>query len=175
MAAPRQMTANTLNALKGWPQPSAVDYHTEFAESVVTTVLPGSVVHLDSDGKYALGVGNLAVMPLFMFNGSDDPDVVNEGGDPATEKGVWIGINPTGQAMALVANGAYELVSTSFVSGTYEPNDPLTSATSGGNAGKLSVGTLWTNCTCGIVSRGVVDNGYGHDAVAFWPVFLPPN
>jgi hypothetical protein len=176
MAAPRQMTAYTLNALKGWPQPAAVDFHTEFAEDLADTeVLPGSVVHLNSDGKYELGVGTLAVMPLFMFNGSNDPDVKNEGGDPATEKGVFIAINPTGQAMALVAVGAYELVSTAFVSGTYEPNDPLTSATSGGDAGKLAVGELYTDMIVGIVSRGVVDNGYGHDAVAFWPFPVFPS
>lgn len=176
MAAPRQMTAYTLNALKGWPQPAAVDFHTEFDESVTVEVLPGSVVHLNSDGKYELGVGTLSVMPLFMFNGSHDPDVLNEGGDPATEKGVFIPINPTGQAMALVAVGAYELVSTAFVAGTYEPNDPLTSDLSGSNAGKLKVGTLYTDMIVGIVSRGVVDNGYGHDAVAFWPfpVFPTP-
>lgn len=175
MAAPRQMTANTLNALKGWPQPAAVDYHTEFGEGVTTEVLPGTVVHLDSDGKYALGVGNDAVMPLFMFNGSNDPDVQNEGGDPATEKGAWIAINPTGQAMALVAVGAYELVSTAFVEGTYDPNDPLTAAKTGDDAGKLAVGVLYTNMIVGFVSRGVVDNGYGHDAVAFWPFPVFPN
>ena len=176
MAAPRQMTANTLNALKGWPQPAAVDFHTEFDESVTVEALPGSVVHLNADGKYELGVGTLPVMPLFMFNGSSDPDVLNEGGDPATEKGVFIAINPTGQAMALVAVGAYELVSTAFVAGTYEPNDPLTSDLSGSNAGKLKVGTLYTDMIVGIVSRGVVDNGYGHDAIAFWPfpVFPTP-
>lgn len=175
MGAPRQMTANTLNALKGWPQPAAVDYHTEFADTITDEVLPGSVVHLDSDGKYALGVGTDAVMPLFMFNGSNDPDVKNEGGDPATEKGVWIAINPTGQAMALVAVGAYELVSTAFVAGTYDPNDPLTSDKTGGDAGKLKVGTLYTDMIVGFVSRGVVDNGYGHDAVAFWPHPVFPN
>jgi hypothetical protein len=175
MAAPRQMTAFTLNALKGWPQPAAVDFHTEFAPTVTTLVLPGSVVHLDSNGKYALGVGTLKVMPLFMFNGSDDPDVVNDGGDPATEKGVFIPINPTGQAMSLVAVGAYELVSTSFVAGTYNPNDALTSALSGANAGLLSVGVMHTDMIVGIVSRGVVDNGYGYDAVAFWPFPVFPN
>ena len=30
MAAPRQMTANTLNALKGWPSQSALDFHAKF-------------------------------------------------------------------------------------------------------------------------------------------------
>lgn len=175
MASPRQMTANTLNALKGWPQPAAVDFHTEFAASVTDEVLPGSVVHLDDDGRYVLGVGTLSVMPLFMFNGSEDPDVKNDGGDAATEKGVWIATSPTGQAMSLVGIGAYELVSTAFVDGTYNPNDPLTSALAGNDAGKLDVGTLYTDMIVGIVSRGIVDNGYGYDAVAFWPFPVFPN
>ena len=174
MTAPRQMTAFTLNALKGCPQPAAVDFNTEFAAGIATVVLPGSVVHLDSTGRYALGVGTLKVMPLFMFNGSDDPDVVNDGGDAATDKGVFIAINPTGQAMALVAVGAYELVSTAFVAGTYNPNDALTSDTTGANVGLLRVGTMHSDMIVGIVSRGVVDNGYGYDAVAFWPLPVFP-
>jgi hypothetical protein len=169
MSAPVQMTQNTLNALKGWPQPAAVDYHTQFDPSIVTNVLPGTVVHLNSEGLYALGVGTLPVMPLFMFNGSNDPDVLNDGGNAATEKGVWVAINPTGQAMALVAVGAYELVSTAFVPGTYNPNDALTAALSGADAGLLAVGTMHTDMIVGLVSRGVVDNGYGFDALAFWP------
>lgn len=176
MTAPRQMTAKTLNALKGWPAPAAVDFHTEFSPDIEDEVLPGSVVHLDNDGRYALGLGTDAVMPLFMFNGSLDPDVVNEGGDPATEKGVWVPINPTGQAMSLVAVGAYELVSTAFVEANYDPNDPLTSDTTGDDAGLLQAGTLYTDMICGFVSRGVIDNGYGHEALAFWPfpVFPTP-
>lgn len=169
MARPRQMTKYTLNALKGWPQNAAVDFTTMFDASVTAEVLPGSVVHLNDDGYYELGVGNLKVMPLFMFSGSEDPDVKNDGGDAATEKDVWVGIGPSGQAMALVAVGAYELTSTAFIAGAYSPNDPLTSPTGGADAGKLTVGTMYTNMIVGLVSRGVVDNGYGHDAVAFWP------
>lgn len=169
MTAPRSMTANTLNALKGWPQPAAVDFHTEFDPGIGAVVLAGSVVHLNPSGKYVLGVGNLQVMPLFTFNSSDDPDVVNDGGNAATTKGVWIAISPVGQAMSLVAVGAYELVSTQFVSDTYAPNDALTSATSGDDAGKLAKGTIGTNMIVGLVSRGIVDNGYGNDALAFWP------
>lgn len=176
MTAPRQMTAYTLNALKGWPAPAAVDFHTTYDPSVIAdgaVVLAGSVCHLSDAGQYLLGVGNKAVMPLFMFNSSDDPDVVNDGGDASTTRGVFIPINPTGQAMSLVAVGAYELVSTAFVADTYLPNDHLTSALTGGTAGQLAKGTLWSVTICGIVSRGVVDNGYGNDALAFWPVFLP--
>lgn len=169
MAAPRQMTANTLNALKGWPQMNAVDYSASFDATVTSVVTAGSVVSLNSAGKFVLGVGNTKVMPLFVFANSDDPDVKNDGGSAATDKGVFIPIGPTGQALALVAIGAYELVSTAYVSGSYPPNTALTSPTSTGDAGKLVSGTMHTNMIVGIVSRGVVDNGYGRSALAFWP------
>lgn len=173
MAAPRQMTANTLNALKGWPQMNAVDYHASFDPGIPSGDLPvraGSVVSLNSSGNFILGVGNSPVMPMFLFNNSDDPDVSNDGGDASTDAGVFIPISPTGQAMALVAVGAYELVSTAFVAGVYAPNTPLTANKSGSaDPGKLRSGTLYTNMIVGFVSRGVVDNGYGKNALAFWP------
>jgi len=85
-------------------------------------------------------------------------------------------VTPTGQALALVAVGAYELVSTAFVAGSYPPNTPLTANKSGSAApGKLRSGTLYTNMIVGIVSRGVVDNGYGKNALAFWPCPVFPN
>lgn len=177
MAAPRQMTANSLNALKGWPQMNAVDYTATFASSIPAGDLPvlaGSVVSLNSAGQYILGVGNTKVMPLFLFNNSDDPDVANDGGNAATTAGVFIPIGPTGQALALVATGPYELVSTAFVTGSYPPNTALTAALSGSaNPGKLQTGVINTNMIVGIVSRGVVDNGYGRSALAFWacPIF----
>jgi hypothetical protein len=179
MAAPRQMTANTLNALKGWPQMNAVDYHAAFDSSIPSGDLPvlaGSVVSLNSSGNYILGVGTTAVMPLFLFNNSDDPDVQNDCGDASTTAGVWIPIAPVGQALALVAIGAYELVSTAYVAGSYPPNTPLTANLSGDtNPGKLVAGTLYSDMIVGIVSRGVVDNGYGKNALAFWPFPVFPN
>jgi len=180
MVAPRQMTANTLNALKGWPQMNAVDFHTEFDSAIPSGDLPvlaGSVLSLNSSGNYILGVGTTSVMPMFSFNNSDDPDVANDGGDASTDAGVFIPISPTGQALALVAIGAYELVSTAFVDAAYAPNDALTADLSGGGApGQLQGGTLYTDMIVGIVSRGVVDNGYGKNALAFWPfpVFPTP-
>lgn len=178
MTAPRQMTANSLNALKGWPQMNAVDYHAAFSSSISSDNLPvlaGSVVSLNSSGDFILGVGTTAVMPMFLFNNSDDPDVANDGGDATADKGVWVPISPSGHALALVAVGAYELVSTAFVSGTYAPNTPLTADASGTNVGKLKSGTLYTDMIVGIVSRGVVDNGYGKNALAFWPFPVFPN
>jgi hypothetical protein len=180
MAAPRQMTANTLNALKGWPSQSAVDFHSKFDATQLAAaepVLAGTVVSLGADGEFELGVGTADRMPLFLFNNSDDPDVENDGGDASTVSGVWVPVAPTGQAMALVAVGAYELTSTQFVTGGNidVPNTPLfADAYGGSNVGQLD-DTTWggAKTVVGVVSRGVVDNGYGHDSVAFWPVFFP--
>jgi len=184
------MTQHTLNALKGWPFQHALDYVAEFAETVADftngrPVLSGSVVHLNPAGFYELGVGTAAdpnmvpVMPLFVFPHSDDPDVINASPDPATERGGWYGVNPTGQVMALPAAGAFELASTEFVPGTYYPNDALTSplATDPLNsteAGKIMKGTYYVDMVLGCVSRGVGSNGYNHPAIAFWPQFIPP-
>ena len=177
MSAPTQMVAETLNALKGWPRPNAVDFTAKLDPSITDRLPPGSVVHVSSVGTYLPGVGTLNVMPLFIFQSSDDLDVVNEGGDPATDKGVWVAINPTGEIMGLVAIGAYELVTTTYDdTQNYPPNTLLTSPlTAGGSvdAGMLTVGTLGTELICGVTSRGVVDNGYGTDALAFWPGCYP--
>lgn len=170
MSSFRLIAQHTLDALKGWPSPYALDYTTEVDPSVTTEIRPGSVVRLNSSGRYVLGVGTTRAMPLFMLGSSHDFDVMNYGGNPATDKRNWVAVAPTGQATALPATGAYELVSTEFVTGqTYTPNTPLTSPSSGANAGKLMPGTMYTDMIVGLVSRGIVDNGYGFDAVAFWP------
>ena len=177
MAAPRSMTRHTLDAIKGWPSPHAVDFAANLSVNVPESrrpILSGTVLRLNSVGEYELGVGVLDVMPLFAFNNSDDPDVVNEGGDPATERGVWIAISPTGKMMALPAKGAYELMSTEFIADTYVPNDLLTASSDNAAAtgGKLAKGTKGTHTICGIVSRGVTDNGHGENALAFWPTVI---
>ena len=176
MAAPRQMTANTLNALKGWPSQSAVDYSTKLDASITTTVLAGSVVHVDpTSGNYKLG--NAAdQVPLFTFQNSDDPDVANDGGDAGVggDKGVWVPVSPSGNIMALVATGAYELTSTQF-DGTTEADYAINVPLTGLATGKIDATTYnGTGGICGVVSRkGFQDNGYGHDCIAFWPYFLP--
>lgn len=170
----RQMTAKTLNALKGWPQMNAVDFTAKLSADIPSGDLPippGGVVSLDSAGEFILGVGNSNVMPMFLFYGSDSDMIVNNGGDASVDKGAWVGMTPSGNAVALVGCGAYELVSTAYVTGqTYNPNTPLTANKSGSAApGYLRPGTINTNMIVGLVSRGEVDNGYGHNAVAFWP------
>lgn len=170
----RQMTAKTLNALKGWPQMNAVDYVAKLSSTVSANDLPlppGSVVSLNTAGDFIPGVGNDNVMPMFLFYGTDSDMISNDGGDASTDVGAWVPMTPAGQMVALVAIGAYELVSTAFVTGqTYNPNTPLTANKTGSaKPGYLRPGTINTNMIVGLVSRGKVDNGYGHEAVAFWP------
>ena len=173
-----QMTAKTLNAIHGWgANPHALQFQAEFDPSIVNVipkVLPGMVVRLNSAGKYVVGLGTVNCMPLFTFRGSDDLGVADlASGDPAADAGNWVSML-TGKALALPAKGAFELTSTAIVPNTqYPPNTYLGSDLSGANAGLLRPGTLGVDMCCGIVSRGLVNNGYGKTAVAFWPNDYP--
>ena len=169
-----RMTSRTLSVLKGWPITAGLDFSAQYDSTVTDVMPPGTVVRLNSSGKFLVGVGNNKVMPLITFKASDDPSVVPaSNGDPSTTYGVFVGGTPQGAVMAYPVTSGLELLSTNYVSDTYAPNDPLTSATSGGNAGKLAKGTMYTNMIVGIVSRGVINNGWETPALAFWthPVF----
>jgi hypothetical protein len=170
----RPTTSKTLTALKGWPTLHAVDYEAQYDPSLAGTfVPPGAVVRLSPAGKYLLGVGSEFCMPMFIFSASTDTDVDrSQGGDPATDKFAYVSFSPSGGALALPAKGAYELLSTHFVPGqNYSCNTPLTSPATGPNAGLLTPGNPATDTIVGIVSRpGLTKNGWGYDAVAFWPV-----
>ncbi|HUU98849.1 MAG TPA: hypothetical protein VM487_24215 [Phycisphaerae bacterium] len=188
MSAPRQMTAHTLEAPKGWPSPHAVDFAAKLSANVtIDPLFAGRVVHLNAAGEYETGLPatiGKGHMPIFLFNNSDDPDVSNDGGDAATEAGVWVPLAPTGKMMGLVAVGAYELESTEFQSeaslgATYAPGDCLTAtnanttAATGGRITRTTNGLAYSAPVCGVVSRGVFTNSHGRSALAFWPVWLP--
>jgi len=189
MPVPRQMTAHTLEAPKGWPSPHAVDYQaifdaTELAAISGNVAFAGRCVHIAADGEFQFGV-TLLQMPLFIFQNSDDPDVENPGGDPATVSGAWIAVAPTGKINAFVAAGAYELASTEFdATLTYVPNQLLYAATGTtlATAGVLTNagigGAFWPALAAvGVVSRGRTSasaaNSHGVAEVHFWPQYLP--
>lgn len=187
MPVPRQMTAHTLEAPKGWPSPHAVDYTAACDATLLSTitggvVYAGRVVHVNNSGDFELGATG-TMMPMFLFNNSDDPDVENPGGDPATVAGAWVAIAPTGKLMALVAKGAYELASTEFVNNTtYNPNDLLyaptgTTLATSGVLNKTSTAYPVTS-PVGVVSRGrnnttTAANSHGVHELFFWPIYLP--
>jgi len=183
------MTAHRLEAPKGWPSPHAVDYAAVFDPTDLATiqaagreVWAGRCVHATNTG-YKYGVTGMQ-MPMFLFNSSDDPDVSNQGGDPATVAGAWVAVAPTGKMMALPAKGAYELATTEFdTTATYNLNEPLYSATgTDADDGKLNdtagdAGTYPDETIVGIVSRNRTPtspaNSHGVAELFFWPVFLP--
>lgn len=188
MPVPTSMTAHTLEAIKGWPSPTAVDYAAKMKASVLSTitggiVYAGRVVHVNNDGEYELGVTGTQ-MPLFLFNNSNDPDVENPGGDPATVAGAWVAIAPTGKMLALPAAGAYEMASTEFVGGvSYNANDLLyaptgtTLATSGVLTKTGGSGAYPATSPVGVVSRPrtttSANNSHGVAELCFWPIYLP--
>src|SRR4051812_41719607 len=111
MTSPRTMTRHTLNALKGWPRANAVDFEAAIDPDETQPVYSGTCVSQDpTTGLLVRGVSSDSPMPMFLFPDSDDNDIVNDGGDPASDVGAWVAVLPAGIAVALVAIGAYELV-----------------------------------------------------------------
>jgi hypothetical protein len=142
MAVPRQMTAHTLEAPKGWFRPAAVDYTAPFDATDLATIRAagweawaGRCVHVDpTSGGFKLGatLSESYFMPMWLFPNSDDPDVENPGPAAATEPHTWVAAGPSagGHLTALVAIGAYELATTEFdATQTYNINQLLYSAT----------------------------------------------
>jgi hypothetical protein len=191
MATPSQMYAHTLNPLKGWPSPTALDFTGKLHSAVTIDPLPaGRCVHVDSIAPVSYGPGTSGGTPLFktgvehfqmgifLFQGSADFDVANPGGTD------WYSIAPKGISSGLVATGAYELETTEFDTlQTYLPNQLLkaivndtdaTPGTGGGCLTNLSV-VPYTGAVVGVVSRGTYVNAYGKNSLAFWPVYLPAN
>jgi hypothetical protein len=182
MSVPGQMTAKTLNALKGWGVDMyALDFAAPLSANVtISPVYPGTVAHLNASGQLELGVSGFQ-MPLHIFPRSDDPDVVIAGGDPVNDAGVAVSGIPAyggGPILCLVGCGPYELASTQYDvnGGSYLPNTPLkaqVSNTVAATGGVLTTGIAGTDTIVGCVSRGVQNNGYGYNALCFWTVFLP--
>lgn len=202
MSVPSQMFLHTLNPLKGWPSPVALDFAGQISGAVTIAPLPaGRCVHVDSVTALTYGVGpgptNAGGTPIFktgvvgtqmgifLFQGSQDFDVSNPAGPPAgyPNPGTdWYAIGPKGISAGLVANGPYELETTEFdTAQTYSPNQPLraisadTNATQGTGGGCLTNQgiTFGTNAFVGVVSRGVYQNAYQQQVLAFWPVYQP--
>lgn len=174
MAVAGEKFEKGLNGIKGFPKIDGVDFNAVFASGVSAPA--GSVTRLNSSGELALGVGTAFAMPLFTFHNSDDLSVSHTlGGNPATDKKAWITTDPVGRVLCIPAIAAVELTTTVFkTDDSYVPNAALKSDTTGDYAGMIRTGTHGTDTIVGVVSRGVIDNVYGYDCVAFWPVFLPP-
>lgn len=190
MATPRQMTAHTLDAKKGWPNMAAVDFRAKLSANVtIDPFYAGRCVYLNASGEYETGCPAGATskvnMPIWIFQNSDDPDVANDGGitgSSSDDPGGWIAIAPVGYIMGLVGAGAYELETTEFepestLGTSYAPGDCLQAVNANTTAltgGRMTKGTRYTDMIVGTVSRAVTQNAHGKNVLAFWPYVLPP-
>ena len=192
MAVPRQMTAHSLEAKKGWPSPHAVDFSAKFKTTGTNALIDGYVAFAGSlvslDGTtFVYGLADGA-MPMWLLQNSDDPDVENPGGTLLTgasgTSGAWAAVAPTGVITALPAAGAYELATTEFSGSGYTVNNPIfpDAASNDGDhvqRGKVDEYTWAAGHAAsqpdivGIVSRTDATNSHGVSEVSFWPVYLP--
>ncbi len=145
-----QMFEHALNPLSGFDPLYVLHKYAVLSADVlnaVTAVPAGRVAYLDNAGEFQLadvsdaGVGmpNTA-MPMYLWQGSHDPDVRNDGVSPSTGTMHWYGVNPNGVMAGIVATGGYELQSTEFdADQDYLPNELLTAdEDADGIAGRLT-------------------------------------
>ena len=182
-----QMYERILNPVKGWFAMSALDKARPLNAVTVaagTEVPPGRVVHIDANGEFALG-GSGTQMPLYLFKGSHETDVRNDGVSSATGTTHWVAIMPAGAMIALVATGGYELQSTEYdATQTYLPNQLLTASGAGVLTNQAAV--QYVNWICGVCSwhensdyqAGAATAPTGQNAhkinvLTFWSYFLP--
>lgn len=167
---PAQMFNHELNVVKGWPSPYAVD-KTKSIKSGETLLIAGRVGHIDPVADaIAVGVpdaaGVSAPMPLFLWPNQTDFDVASDVGNISGD-----------HIVALVATGGYELESTEFLAGTYDPGTQLVvHNTADADKGKLKVsaGIATAATVVGVISdKGIYTNEFRKDMIRFWPVYLP--
>lgn len=167
-----QQFAHTVDVVKGGPVNARLEY-TAPVSADAAGIFKGSLVSLNAEGKFVLGLPSAKAMPLWSKKNQNDPDVVSGSVDG---NGTVLTASITGgQIDAYVATGGFELETTEFVAGTYEANTYLT-AGADTNLGKVIATTeapYGATAIVGIVSRGITAGIYKTQRLAFWPVFLP--
>jgi len=174
------ITDKGLDVKKGWFDMASLDYSAKPSANMAAAGIPrGRCVHLDASGDFVPGP-HATGCAIFLLNGTDDADVSNPG---TTTAGSFahIAVAPTGKMSGLVATGGYEIATTEFVSGSYQPGQLLsaTKATAGATVaatdGRLTNASVaaYAVPVVGVVSSGVASNHNGVSALSFWSVWLP--
>lgn len=136
----------------------------ELADRTDVNLVMGRVMYLNSAGKFVRGLAANQV-PHFNYRPQSAGDVTGYMGEGQDE--IISGI---------VGLAGYEIQSTEYMTGTYNPNTMLAVVDAEGAAadrGKLKVGTLGTDTICGIVSNGVSVGVDKVNVLQFWTAFLP--
>ena len=145
-----------------------------------TSIRQGSVVSLNSTGKFILGCGAGTglnyPMPMFSQKNIEDPDVMT-GIAGSTYKTTTLSV-VGGHINALVATGAFELETTEFdTTASYAPGDVLVPGADT-KIGLVVKGTeqayLNTLPIIGIVAAGkITDKSFNQGRLSFWTCFIP--
>lgn len=148
-------------------------------------VVRGSVVSLNKEGKFVLGLtegtGNEYPMPMFSKKNAYDPDVTT--GSVGESTGEVITTSTVGgKISAYVATGAFELETSEFdKEASYTINAALIANEKGKVTAAAANAIYGDKTVVGIVSRvpfrskaSFNVNGTGNNRVCFWPVFFPP-
>lgn len=176
----RRMTDHTLQGISGYPRMDALMFKAKLSSTArAATPYAGSVVHVNASKEFDLGAANESTthsqMAIFLLQDYDAPDVLNDGGTPASDdNGPWVPTAPTKVNSGLVATGAYELASSEWngTEGNFTPNRLLKGNTS---TGKIEVNTKKSDDpVIGVCSRGIqTAKATKKKLVYFWPVFCP--
>jgi len=182
-----QMFEQALDALKGWFGIGSLDKAAPMLQALLdaaTATPAGRGGFIDANGNMDVGpTGNQ--MPIYLWNGSNHPDVSNPGTSPVTSTTHWVAISPTGIVSGLVATGGYEIQTTEFDGDqSYAANDPLTSDANGVmtnesvNPGVTHICGLASFHQQGDVNQAaatspVGNNAHGVSVLSFWSYFLP--
>lgn len=188
--ARRIKTHHTMDVIKGNRPPNDLDKALEFDPVEVALIeggiiFEGRIVHINDQNRWSLGVGDTH-LPWVLFNNSDDLDVVNDGGDPATEPDAWKASSPSGEMKAICVIGSEFEVTEFDTSRTYLANDPLTAPPSTGvGSTMLTTSGVLTNasvtyggdCVVGIVTEArtptSAKNSNFRPSLKFMGYFLP--
>lgn len=183
----KQQYENVLAVYKGALESQRLSVTTKL-NAKATDVVRGSLVSLNADGEFILGLpegsGVIYPMPMFSKKNAYDPDVTTgvQSGNGEIIANSTVG----GTITAYVATGAFELETSEFdAAATYQYNQALVGqVVEGKQTGKLTPATkaIYGDTTVvGIVSetpyRGKDSmNVYGKtkNRLRFWPVFFPP-
>lgn len=173
MAVPKLITSKGMDVKKGWFDMSSLDYSAKLSPSVSNEVPAGRVVHVDSSGNFVPGAHKTNIA-IFLIQGSEDADVVNQGGD-VSDPSVFlhVPVRPSGNMSGLVATGGYEIATTEFDKArSYTPGDLLTADTNGVITNNNVV--QFVNPVVGVVSSGKVNRNHNNvPALSFWCCWLP--
>lgn len=145
----------------------------------------GRCVHIQADGTWGLGATGRQ-MPHWLWQGSQDPDVYNNGVSPVSDVTHWLGISPTGVMRGIPATAGIEIQTTEYdTAQNYAANDVLKSDTDGKLTNQSVV--VGTNLVVGICSWGEnadVDtditgpenkNAHGVTVLTLYPLCQLPN